>query len=467
MTRLSIFALLLVLPATGMCHLAPVPQSADDEQLRADVKLFADAKIPHDDAELLDLFKKRMPSKADDERVWDLAKKLASKSFKERDQARVDIEKEGPVALPQLRKLLLSNPELEVRQRAERAMRSIEAKWPNSHLMAGARILAHRRPAGALLTLIEFVAVAPDEAVEEEVHSAIYRLARVGASVSFLPPEVRGGKLDPALLPFLGDKNASRRAVAALAVASFGTAEEQKLVVRLLADDNVSVRFRAAQGLAVARDKSGLAVAIEVLKDSPLDLGLQAEDLLSIIAAEKAPEVYLGESADLRGKCHAAWKQWWAANNDTVDLAKVDVPIPFGGQAERAKKGAILFINSIVKGDLAAVKKAVDVPFTFAGAISFTTRQELDNFLDMVLKQMPPQKIEFKVAKIVPGVEYIKSAGDVERTFLENARVPQVQVVYVDVKEGPAQQLQVIPIFVRISGGRALCIGIGNPRMGL
>ena len=83
------------------------------------------------------------------ERIAGLIDKLSSKVYKEREVARLEVEKEGPPALPLLRQVLKNNVELEVKQRAERCIKAIEEKSPNALVMAAARLLRHRRADGA------------------------------------------------------------------------------------------------------------------------------------------------------------------------------------------------------------------------------------------------------------------------------------------------------------------------------
>src|SRR2546429_298973 len=80
-------------------------------------------------------------------------------------------------------------------------------------------------------------------------------------------------------------------------------------------------------------DSRGLPVLVELLDKGPMNLALQAEDLLSLIANEKGPNAPLGESAELRKKCHDAWQEWYNTNKATFDLAKVQVDSPFGSLA--------------------------------------------------------------------------------------------------------------------------------------
>jgi HEAT repeat protein len=453
----------------GAALLACTPAARADyseEQYKADLKLFEDAKLSHQDADLLDFFRKRLVKDEDRERIEGLIKKFSSKSFKERTQATEDIVKEGPPALPQLRKMLQGNAELEIKRRAEECIKAIEKKSPNALVMAAARLLKQRRVPGAGAVLLEYVPVAPDENVEEEVFASIFGLAMLGAQLDVLPPVVKAGTLDPLLVQALNDKEPARRAIAALVVGRYGDATQRKEVAKLLADKELAVRFRAAQGLVCGRDASGLPVLVELLNHGPLPLALQAEDLLSLVAAEKGPTAPLGESTDLRQKCHDAWKSWYDENKAKLDLTQTDIDSPFGSMTNRASNGAMQFIKSLLKFDPVLIAKVTDVPFSFAGVLNFNTREEFDNFVKMIKDQPPPQDFKFKVRSVIPAAEYLKNAPENERNFLEASRPSQVHIVYVDLQEGNRNRQDSLPLFIRISGGRARCIGFGNPRGG-
>jgi HEAT repeat protein len=436
-----------------------------EEQLKADLKLLDDAKVPHGDADLLDFFKKRLMSAETRARIEAMVEKFSSKSFKERQQAISDTIKVGPPALPVLRKVLQSNSELEVIQRAKDCIKEIEKKSPNAQVLAAARLIKHRRVAGAGAVLLEYLPVAPDTAVEEEVDASIYGLAMLGADLQVMPPVAKAGSLDPLLVKTLTDKEPARRAIAALVVGRYGDAAERRDVAKLLTDTDPTVRYRAAQGLACSRDAAGLPVLVELLDKGPMALALQAEDLLSLIADEKGPAAPLAEKAELRKKCHDAWKEWIDQNQGKIDLTKFDADSPFGGINERVTKGAIGFIKALLKYDTAMLTKVTDVPFTFVGQLIFQTREEFDNFVAMIKNQGgPPPDFKFRTGKIMPASEYVLNAQESERNFLEAARIAQVHIVYVTIEEGGGPQS--LPFFMRISGGRARCIGIGLPKIG-
>jgi hypothetical protein len=435
------------------------------EQFKADLKLFDDAKLSPKDADLVDFLRKRLPDPKDLKRVEDLIGKLSSKSFKEREEATAELVKVGPPALSALRHVVEGTAELELKKRCDRCIKEIEKKSPNTLVMAAARLLKARQAPGACTILLQYLPFAPDEAVEEEVIAAIYELALEGARLDVFPPQVKAGKLNPVAVQALVDKEASRRAVAALVVGQFGSPAQRNDVKKLLTDASPHVRFRAAQGLLAARDKSGVPVLVELLGKGPMTLALQAEDLLSVVAQEKGPNVALTEKEESRGKAQESWKAWWDKNQGTVDVSKLQLDSPFGGLTTRAGAGAVAFINAIIKFDVELVKKTTDVPFTIGGFMTFNTREDFDTFLNQN-KGGGPDNLKFKVGKVISAAEYMKTAPEQERGFLEASRPAQVHVVYVDINEGaggggPNQSL---PLFVRISGGRAKCIGIGFPR---
>jgi HEAT repeat protein len=454
---LLLSVLLLAVPA--------VRADYSPEQFKADVKLFEDAKQSHKDADLLEFFRKRLVSPKDQMRAEELIKQLSSPSFKEREKAVADLIELGPPALPSLRKVMQSGVELEIAKRCDKAVKEIEKRSPNTLVMAAARLLKARQAPGAVAVLLEYVPVAPDDVVEEELLICIYELALSGAKLEMFPPEVKAGKLDALLVQALADKEPARRAIAALTVACFGTEAQRQQVQKLLADADPHVRFRAAQGLLTKQDKKAVPVLVELLHKGPMNLALQAEDLLSLAAQEKGPAVPLSEKEAARAKCHEAWQTWWDKNQNTLDLAKVRFDSPFGGINARASAASVAFIQAIIKFDIELVRKATDVPFTIGGIITFNTREEFDNFLNQN-KGGGPDNIKFKVEKIISAAEYMKTAPEQERVFLEAARPAQVHIVYIQIIDGPGGggPQQTLPLFIRISGGRAKCIGLSIGR---
>ena len=194
---------------------------------------------------------------------------------------------------------------------------------------AAARAAAESLPDGALAVMMEFVAIAPDEIVEEEICSSIYSLCLVGPKFGGPLPPGKTRILDRQMVKALSDQHPTRRAIAALIVGRFGDPEERQAVTRSLKDEVAVVRRGGPGGLIGAGDKSGVPVLVEMLAAAPLSLALQCECLLNSIAGEKSPSAPLDENKENRQKCHVAWNNWWDKNKDSLDLTKVEIDSPF------------------------------------------------------------------------------------------------------------------------------------------
>jgi DNA-binding beta-propeller fold protein YncE len=83
------------------------------------------------------------------------------------------------------------------------------------------------------------------------------------------------------------------------------------------------VRMRVALALALARDKDGVPVLIDLLPVLPGEHVGQVEDTLYQLAGDTAPEVSLGTEAADKKKCRDAWAAWWKVNAGRVDLARL------------------------------------------------------------------------------------------------------------------------------------------------
>jgi len=85
-----------------------------------------------------------------------------------------------------------------------------------------------------------------------------------------------------------------------------------------------------AVALALARDKEGVPVLIDLLPVLPGEHVGQVEEALYQLAGDTAPEVSLGTEAAEKKKCRDAWAAWWKANAGRVDLARLTTRIWYG-----------------------------------------------------------------------------------------------------------------------------------------
>jgi hypothetical protein len=452
-------------PSAGL----PVAGHSDNTsaQFKADLKMLQDAKLPSTDAGLLDFFRKRLVSPKDRTRIEEIIKKLASPSFKERQQAAADLTKEGPPALPVMRAVMSNNNvELQTKQLCQRCIKEIEKSSPSTLVLAAARLLKVRQTPGALAALLEYAALAPDDDVEWEVFGTIYYLALTGARLEVFPPQVAAGTLNPNLVDALKDQEPARRAIAALIVGQFGTDAQRQMVRALLDDAEPKVRFHAARGLLLAHDQVGIPVLVELLHSAPWHVALQSEDVLVLVAGQKNPDIALTAKAEARKNCHKAWRAWWENNKDRLDLTKMELEAPFGGEVQRASRGAIQFLRAFFKFDPALVARTTEIPFSIYGRLNFDTREEFDSYLN-VRKQanMDLSGMRITVIRVLSAAEYMKGAQYADRLFLESVRPAHIQVVCVDLSDSQALQerKESHAVFVRTAGGGARCVGIGRP----
>jgi hypothetical protein len=269
-------------------------QAANDELVAADEELLKKAGVGTDGGDLLAFLRQRTLTDADRERLALWIRQLGSDSFALRDRATSDILALGPPALPILERAL-HDPDPEVARRAEWCTEEIK-RGPGAELPAAAvRLLALRKPAGAVPALLAYLPFAEDGWVEEEVLAALVALCG--------PP----GDADPSVAAALHDPSAARRSAAAYVLGRSGTAEQRAVVRKFLADGDPKVRFQA---------------------DAPLTLTWQVEELLYRIAGDQAPPVSIGDgSAESRQKCRDAWGGWWRTHGDQVNLAALkDAP---------------------------------------------------------------------------------------------------------------------------------------------
>ncbi len=268
-----------------------------------------------DGSTLLEEFRSRTPSDEDRERIDGLIKKLDDAGAKDRDDAVVALAAFGKKAASQLRRATLS-ASTTAGPLVFKALAAIEKDEPDPLPTPAARLLALRRPEGAVEALLGYVAVAESEDVQGQV---IDLLAGIG---------VPGGKADEALVKALRDKAPVRRAAAVTALCRGRAAAQYPLLRKMLDDKDPLVRLRLGEGLASVGDKIGVSAVIAALKDLPMEDAWDAEDLLGRVAGDKAPTERVAADAESRAKAIKAWTAWWDDNKAGVDLAKVD----FGGR---------------------------------------------------------------------------------------------------------------------------------------
>ena len=252
---------------------------------------------------LLDEIKRRTLTDADINSADKLIENLGDDSFETRQKAEEALKKLGARVVPLLKRAVTTDPE--VRTRIQKCLVAIETDKSTPLSPVTFRLIALRRPAGAIEALLGYSPFADDETLQEEVQIAVNALA------------FPGGKVAPALAKALDDKVANRRGVAGVALCTGPLAETMPLVRRALADKDDTVRLKVALALAAVREPAAVPALISLIADLKGEEASSAEDFLLRIAKD-APPTELPEGDANRKKRNEAWQKWWAANKDKV-----------------------------------------------------------------------------------------------------------------------------------------------------
>jgi HEAT repeat protein len=266
-----------------------------------------------DDARLLGTLAKHTLTADKRDRVRLLLGRLGGEAFGDREKAGEELAALGRIALPQLREAARDR-DAEVARRAGLLIERIEGEPAQQLPVAALRLLAVRKPAGAVEALLAYLPNAEEEARTEEVREALARLA------------LREGEPDPALRQALSDARPLVRAAAARALIEGGGAEGRAVARKLLGDEAPALRLHVARALAQAGEREAMPVLIDLLAVLSGELVGQVEDALLTLAGDSAPPVAAGEKPEERTKCRDAWAAWWKANAGRVDLAGLADP---------------------------------------------------------------------------------------------------------------------------------------------
>jgi HEAT repeat protein len=284
------------------------PWDGDEAYLRR-------AGLGTDDPALVLLLKQRAGETPEPALLATLARQLGSDEFDVRQSAVGQLLTLGRNALPVLRERL-NDEDVEVARLARECIQRIESTPDISHLnvvAAAVRLLGKRRSPLAIEALLHYLPYTNDPFVEEETYSTLNAQG------------VREGKPHPALTAALSDPKPARRAVAACILGRVGNAEHKATVRRLLADADLMVRLRAAQGLLAGRDAAGLATLAELVAEPSVAVAWQAEELLRYAAGDDSPHELVGKmSEEERTRCRAAWRRWVKEREGAINLTKVE-----------------------------------------------------------------------------------------------------------------------------------------------
>lgn len=275
------------------------------------------AQVGTTDKELLDFFRRRTLTEAGRLRIEELVRHLGHELFAVREAASNELSAAGSSVNRYLERARQST-DLEVVRRAEECLKQIKDAGPGPEVPAAAvRLLALRRPAGALDALLNYLPFVESEALADDVRGALTTLVSGDAQPN------------PVLVAALTDPLPDRRAGAAVALCRAGD-REPAAVRKLLGDPDATVRLHAALALAAVKEKEAVPVLIELLAQLPPGSAWLAEDVLLRLADGGGPTESLGSDAAGR-RCRDAWLVWWRMHGPQADLSRVSAAPPFRG----------------------------------------------------------------------------------------------------------------------------------------
>jgi HEAT repeat protein len=297
--RLFPAALLL---AAGLADVGRSAEPADPDQARLDAAL-----LPTDDSSLANFFQLRARGEPARGTLDQLLDSLSAAAPATRHQACAELVAIGVPALPRLRALMHEGgrPSTLARQCVD----AIE-KDAGTLTSAAARLLARRRPAGAVGVLLGYLPHAENDSVLQELLETLRTLGHDDK-----------GAADPTVVRALGDEHPLRRATAVVVLTQDNVAPHRDALRKLLSDPAPSARLRAALALARADEPQAVLTLIALLGEmEDRESRAAIEDYLNDLAGALAPKSKAGEDLPPQ-EARDRWQRWW---RDTEGTALLD-----------------------------------------------------------------------------------------------------------------------------------------------
>jgi hypothetical protein len=288
----------------------PIKHPAEPDTFKDDLKIVRESGLKGEGPDLLEYFRKKTLKQPDPKEIAALVKQLGDEDFGTREKAFTTLVSMGASALAGI-KAEENDPDLEVRERVADLKKRIDTKAEPILQAAAARMIAKLKPDGAADSLMAFVPFASDPMVVDEICKTLGAVA------------VHNGKVEPVILKSLNDAIAIKRGAAGEALARSGVKEEFPNMKKLLKDGDVSVRYRVCTAMMTLQDKDIVPVMIDLLGELSPNQLWPIEEALLRLAGDKGPSVALGNDPVARKACRDAWSKWYAANEKTIDIAKL------------------------------------------------------------------------------------------------------------------------------------------------
>jgi hypothetical protein len=252
----------------------------------------------------------------------------------------------------------------------------------------------------------------------------------------------------------------------------------------LLADPDAAVRYQAAYTVFAARDKAAVPVLVALLDNGPVELARKAEELLVGVSPEPVSKTELTEKSSDRRKVREAWAAWWRTNGGKVDMSQVTLDTRIAREM-RARQITTRCLNAFLHLDVVAFKKTVKfpcyLPFGPNGNGEIKSGQQIDQFFKLIESQGGKQakeqfkRIKFKVTTVGGLEQFLKIPLDNNRRFMAAQRQledkflkrypkREMLITYVAATMDGRPQPEEVVVFVRMTGGRAWVVGLGQGR---
>jgi hypothetical protein len=316
-----------------------------ETQAEADKKALQVIGLKDDDyPKLIAFLKDRTLSQESMANIQALIKKFEwNVPFDDRIAAQDQLIKIGGPAVAPLKLAIKDDKEAETTFRAKETLKRMEKEKSISGEVTAAvvRALGKSKTPEAVEALFGFLPLADTTQLIDLIQQAV--ISNAGEP----------GKPNPTLVKALDDPNDARRRVAAIALASGGTEKERirfkeihpRLIEMAKVDKDNSLRFELSRILLIeCREKQAVAFLIDTLPASTRGQSWVVEELLVQIAGKDAPKERCkhgrgqGDSKEpssnkmAREKVRDAWKKWWTANSDKIDLTKLNLKQTLRGE---------------------------------------------------------------------------------------------------------------------------------------
>lgn len=312
---LSLALFLSLVPAAG----AQPSSLAEEKALRGMHERTLSARgLPTAGPALLHFFRERTLPREQVEQDQSLITKLGDRAFRTRAHADLELARRLPQVRPLLVQALRKPLSLESTRRLEILLANHPEGDETALAQASAFLLSRAKVPGAAQVLLDYLPFAANPRVVQAVREGLPLLALVG------------GEPNPAVAAALKDPHPLRRSAAAEALLRAGGLKHKTAAAAVLKEEDPHLRWPIVTALVEAGDVEAVPLLIALLPELDREDAHAAEDLLSRLAGDSAPDVYL-EPSQPADRVAQAWLDWYQLHGEDLDLAKLSREPPFLG----------------------------------------------------------------------------------------------------------------------------------------